>query len=199
MTRNIGAFTRFLDVAGQRNAQIIEFSNISRESSVPASTVKEYYSILEDTLLGSYLWPFGHNERKKSRPKFYFFDCGVVRSIQNRLEDPPTAQETGFLFETWLINEALRIRDYGNKSWNFSFWRERSHEVDLLITKGKTILLAIECKTGSSYDKSSLYHFRERFPGVEVVVVSLSDERPRKTEHAEVVPWRELLHRLEGL
>src|SRR5207249_9126005 len=50
LTRNVGAFQRFLQVAVQGNAQIIEFANISRECSVPSTTVKEYYSILEDTL-----------------------------------------------------------------------------------------------------------------------------------------------------
>ena len=105
LTRNVGAFHRFLAIAAQSNGQVIEFANISRECSVPASTVKEYYQILEDTLIGFFLWPHDRNERKKARPKFYFFDCGVVRTIQNRLQDPPTPQEKGFLFE-------MRMRIY---------------------------------------------------------------------------------------
>ena len=66
--RNLGAFQRFLPVAAQSNAQVIEFANISRECSVPMSSVKEYYQILEDTLLGEFLWPHDRNERKKARP-----------------------------------------------------------------------------------------------------------------------------------
>ena len=82
LTRNVGAFHRFLSVANQSNGQVIEFVNISRECAVPSSTVKEYYQILEDTLLGRFLYPYDRNERKKARPKFYFFDCGVIRAIE---------------------------------------------------------------------------------------------------------------------
>jgi predicted AAA+ superfamily ATPase len=98
LTRNIGAFQRFINIAAQSNGQVMEFANISRECSVPASTVKEYYQILEDTLLGFFLWPYDKSERKKARPRFYFFDPGVVRAIQNRLNDPPLPMELGFLF-----------------------------------------------------------------------------------------------------
>ncbi|MFH1777563.1 MAG: AAA family ATPase, partial [Candidatus Omnitrophota bacterium] len=77
LTRNVSAFQRFLSVAAQMNAETIEFASVGRDSSVPMSTVKEYFSILEDTLLGDFLWPWDRSERKKARPKFYFFDCGV--------------------------------------------------------------------------------------------------------------------------
>ena len=99
LTRNLGAFQSCFAVAGQARGQVIEYANISRECSVPMSTVKEYYQILEDTLLGEFLWPFDRSERKKARPKFYFFDCGVARALQNRLADPPTPVERGTLFE----------------------------------------------------------------------------------------------------
>ena len=67
------------------NAEMLEFEKVARDCSVPPSTVKEYFQILEDTLIGAYLWPFDHSQRKKARPKFYFFDCGVTRALQNRL------------------------------------------------------------------------------------------------------------------
>jgi predicted AAA+ superfamily ATPase len=199
LTRNVGAFQRFLTVAGQSNAQIMEFANIARESAVPASTVKEYYQILEDTLLGFFLWPHGHSERKKARPKFYFFDCGVVRAIQNRLHDDPTPQEQGFLFETWFIGELQRIRDYHDLPLTFTFWRDRSHEIDLLVNKGEQIALAVECKSGTTYDKTSIRAFKSRFPTTPLIVASMTDERPRKTEDAEIVPWREALRRIGEL
>ncbi len=194
LTRNVGSFQRFLAIAAQSNGQVIEFSNISRESSVPASTVKEYYQILEDTLIGFFLWPFDRNERKKARPKSFFFDCGVVRAIQNRLQDPPTAREKGFLFETWMINELTRIRDYYNKPHEFSFWRERNHEVDILISDGHGPLLAVECKSGSGeIAKGTIRKFKERFHGVPLIVASLPDTKKRKTAQIEVLPWKDVL------
>jgi predicted AAA+ superfamily ATPase len=194
ITRNVGAFQRFLNVAGQNNAQVIEFSNISRECSVPASTVKEYYQILEDTLIGFFLWPFDRSERKKARPKSYFFDCGVVRAIQNRLQDPPSAREKGFLFETWLLNELKRLRDYLGKPYDFSFWRERNHEVDILISKGQKPLLAIECKsTRQDISASTVRSFQSQFPKTKMIIASMIDKRSRLVNGIEIHPWNNVL------
>jgi uncharacterized protein len=201
LMRNVGAFQRFLQVAVQGNAQVIEFANISRECSVPSTTVKEYYSILEDTLLGDFLWPWDRSERKKARPKFYFFDCGVVRAIQNRLNDPPTPAELGFLFETWFVREIRRLRDYGQKDHEFSFWREGKHEIDLLVTGGHGPLLAIECKTGHDLlGAQTLRAFRVRFPKVPLVVASLHDHVPRRLETGiDLLPWVKVLERYQAL
>lgn len=201
LTRNLGAFQRFLSVAAQSNAQVIEFANISRECSVPASTVKEYYQILEDTLLGFFLWPYDRNERKKSRPKFYFFDCGVARALQNRLNDPPTQGERGFLFETWLVNELIRIRDYHGKEHQFSFWRKRNREVDIIISGGYGPLLALECKSGrTDLSSSTANALADAFPGTPLVVASLNDRYPRRTANGiDVLPWEDVLARYRDL
>jgi predicted AAA+ superfamily ATPase len=195
LTRNVGAFQRFLNVAAQANGQVIEFQNISRECSVPASTVKEYFAILEDTLIGEFLWPWDRSERKKARPKFFFFDTGVVRSIQNRLSDPPTNQELGFLFETWFIRELIRLRDYLRKSHEFYFWREGSHEIDVLVMNRGEPVLAVECKSGNeSLSHSTLAAFRSRFPKVPLVIASLKDKAKRRlASGVEILPWRDAL------
>ena len=193
LTRNIGAFNRFLNIAAQNNAQVIEFQNISRECSVPATTVKEYYQILEDTLLGFFLWPFNKSERKKSRPKFYFFDCGIIRAMQNQLNDPPNSIEKGYLFETWFINELIRIRDYFGKEHKFSFWRNRNKEVDIIISNGVGPILAIECKSGNTIRSTSFNGFKKAFPNVDYIIASLNDDKPRKVENIDVFPWRDVI------
>lgn len=195
-TRNVGAFQRFLPVAAQSNAQMIEFANISRECSVPMSTVKEYYSILEDTLLGEFLWPHDRSERKKARPKFYFFDCGVIRALQNRLVDPPTPVELGFLFETWLFREMVRIRDYCEKEHEFALWRSGTHEIDFLVLRGGKPLLGIECKTGlvTDLDWATVQAFRKAHPKAPLLVASLTDRRPRLLNSGvEIYPYGKLL------
>ena len=159
------------------------------------STVKEYFSILEDTLLGSFLWPWDRSERKKARPKFYFFDCGVVRALQNRLVDPPTPQEKGHLFETFFYNELRWLRDYYEKPDEICFWREGKQEVDLLVTGPKGPLMAFECKTSSeTISEATLMAFRKRFPAVKFYVASLKDTSARKLKNdVTVLPWRKAL------
>lgn len=201
LTRNVGSFQRFINVAAQSNGQILEFANIARECAVPSSTVKEYYSILEDTLLGEFLWPWDRSERKKARPKFYFFDCGVVRSIQNRLTDPPSSVELGFLFETWFIRELIRHRDYSSKEHTFSFWRQGPHEIDLFIEDGRGPRLAIECKSGrADIGAATVKAFKERFPKVPLIVASLTDKHARKLSvGVDVLPWPAAIDRYLNL
>ena len=200
LTRNIGAFQRFLSIAAQSNAQIIEFANIFRECSVPMSTVKTYYQILEDTQLGSFLWPFDHNERKKSRPKFYFFDCGVTRAIQNQLSNAPLPDETGFLFETFMVNEIHRLNEYLGKSHEISFWRQRNNEIDIIVSDGHGPKLAIECKSEKSTPSPvPLNAFKARFPDVPLIVASLTDSLPRKMEWGEILPWKDAVERYSTL
>jgi uncharacterized protein len=194
LTRKLGAFQRFLAVAAQGNGQMMEYANIARECSVPASTVKEYFQILEDTLIGNFLWPHDRSERLKARPKFYLFDCGVLRSIQNRLYDPATPFEKGFLFETWFINELRRIRDYSSRQHEFSLWRERDMEIDLLVSGGRGPLAAFECKSGQAELKPAVIErFRQAFPATPLIVASLVDERPRVHHGVRVLPWRDAL------
>ena len=200
LTRNIGSFQRFLSIAAQSNSQVIEFSNISRECSVPASTVKEYYQILEDTHLGFFLWPCDRNERKKARPKFYFFDCGVTRALQNRLIDPPSGREKGFLFETWFTGELRRLNDYLGKGCELSFWRYRNHEIDILITRGSGPVMAIECKSGATdVNPATINSFQGAFPGVPLIIASLQDPRPRLIHGTEVLPWETAIGRFVNL
>ncbi|MBI1861068.1 MAG: ATP-binding protein [Deltaproteobacteria bacterium] len=201
LVRQLDAFQRFLDVAGQSHAQMIEFDNIARECQVPSSTVKQYYQILEDTLMGFFLWPWNRSERKKARPKFYFFDCGVVRAIQEKVTSRPGSDELGFLFESWFINEMLSIRDYGFKEERFSLWREGKWEVDLIVERGKQMCLAVECKSGKQLGNiHSIRAFKERFPKVRVLIASLQDERKSKVENGiEIWPYGDVLDFYRGL
>ena len=199
--RQLDAFLRFLDVSAQCNGQMIEFSNISRECSVHQNTVKEYYSLLEDTLVGHFIWPFNRSERKKARPKFYFFDCGVIRSLQKRLTNKAIPEEVGTLFETWIANELIRIRDYSRCEHRISLWRKGRFEIDFLIESGNKTLMAIECKSGQQVqNKKSIEAFQKDFPKTPVFICSLKDERERKIEkNVWVLPYKKLLTRYRNI
>lgn len=200
ITRNLGNFSRFLNIAAQANGQVIEYQNIARESGVPASTVKEYYSILEDTLIGKFLWPLDRSERKKARPKFYFFDTGVVRSIQNRLEDPPTSSELGFLFETWMVQMFFRLRDYDFREHQFSLWREGKHEIDLIVESGHGPIMAVEFKSGKKgVRKENIIAFKKRFPKVPIIIAGLVSKSQILDGGVELHPWNKVLEMYQAL
>jgi predicted AAA+ superfamily ATPase len=57
LTRNIGDFSRFLEIAARQNAQVTNVAGLSRDAEVSRPTVRNYFGILEDTLLGFWLPP----------------------------------------------------------------------------------------------------------------------------------------------
>ncbi|MDI6731605.1 MAG: AAA family ATPase [Candidatus Margulisbacteria bacterium] len=180
LVRNLQGFQNFLDVAAAQFAEQVNFSDMGRQCSVAYSTVREFYSILEDTLIGFFLYPCFKSERKRMShsPKFFFFDNGVTRAILGGLKSAPTSLEKGRLFEQWVIQETQRINLYEAKDWRLSFWRT-SHgaEVDLVAERGKEILFAAEIKHKraiSSADLHGLHSFREAHPNIPCYVVTPS-------------------------
>lgn len=201
LVRNLQGFQNFLDIAVAQYSEQINFSAVSRDCQVALSTVKEYYSILEDTLIGFFLYPYLKSERKRMsrQPKFYFFDNGVTRALLGSLQDPPTPLEQGRLFEQWILQEIVRLNEYDQKDWKLSFWRT-SHgaEVDLLISRGTKLLYAVECKfkrQPSSSDLSGLRSFHENHPEVPCFVVSPVNQSYR-LYFARVLPPNRLFQEL---
>ena len=96
--RKLPPFRRFLEVAAQCNGKIINYANIAQDVGVDDKTIKEYFIILEDTMIGFFLEPFRNSFRKRlvEKPKFYFFDPGVVRSLSRRLSVPLTAKTSAY-------------------------------------------------------------------------------------------------------
>ncbi|HAW57753.1 MAG TPA: AAA family ATPase [Bacteroidales bacterium] len=87
LIRNIPAFARFFDAVGYTHGELISFSNIARDCGVDSKTVKEYYQILADTLLGRLVEPFRKRQSRQvimRSPKFYLFDVGVAGPIIKR-------------------------------------------------------------------------------------------------------------------
>ncbi len=202
LVRNLQGFQNFLDIAAAQFAEQINFSGVSRDCQIALSTVREYYTILEDTLLGVFLYPYLKSQRKRMshQPKFYFFDNGVTRAILGTLQDGPSLKEQGRLFEQWVLQEIIRHNEYHQKDWRLSFWRT-SHgaEVDILISRGTRILYAIECKLSanlSSSDLSGLKSFHEIYPKVPCFIVA-PVKQPLKLSFVRVLPPIKLFNELK--
>jgi predicted AAA+ superfamily ATPase len=195
LLRQVGPFYRFLETAAQHVAQAVVYTNIGAAAAVPRTTVATYFDMLEDTLIATRLWEYGKSEKDKSKPKLFFFDCGVVNALRGRLQDPPDAIERGHLFENFMFQELVKIRDYQNKPHQFSYWQSRSEEIDLLVQKSSRPLLAIEVKSSRVRREQLKYpKFRAAFPKVPIVVASLHDLAKRTLAPGlEVWPWRDVL------
>ena len=194
--RKLDPFRRFLEVAAQCNGKIINFSNIARDVGVDDKTIKSYYAILEDTLIGFFLDPYHHSFRRRltEKPKFYFFDTGIVRAL-TRLTGMPLFPETGAYgnaFEHFIILECLRLSDYFRKNYRFSYLRTPSDvEIDLVVERPGAPLLCIEIKSATrvnAEDLHSFYQITKDLPNSEALCLC-QEKYPKKMGHIMVLPW----------
>ena len=155
LTRNLGAFARFLEIAAHRNAQVTNATGIARDAGINRRTVQNHFEILTDTLIGFWLppWKLKSATKQVRQSKFYFFDCGVARALTGRLPYPPTAEELGPLAETFVLNELRAYLGYSSCDYKLCFWRNYDGtEVDVLCETAEGFV-AIEVKASSRWDK----------------------------------------------
>lgn len=196
--RKLDPFRRFLEIAAQCNGTIINVAHIARDVGVDDKTVKEYFTILEDTMLGFFLEPFHNSFRKRfvGKPKFYFFDPGVARCLSKRLSIPlvPKTESYGKAFEHFIILEWIRLANYFQPDFRFSFLRTESDiEVDLVVERPGKPLLCIEIKSTDSLreqDIKSFLRLTKDIPNSEAIVLS-RDRFMQKFDHVTAYPWQQ--------
>jgi uncharacterized protein len=200
--RDLDPFRRFLEVAAQCNGQLINYSNIARDVGVSDKTIKTYYAILEDTLIGFFLDPYHGSFRKRlsHQPKFYLFDTGVTRALAF-LTDVKLERRTnafGVAFEHFIILECVRLSSYHRLQYKFSYLRTQYDvEIDLIVERPGKPLLCIEIKSTEDVSRekiSSFISITKDIVGCEAICVS-NDEYMKKIEHVVILPWRVALQK----
>lgn len=198
--RELDPFRRFLEVAAQMNGKVINFSKIGEDVGVSRSAVQTYYSILEDTLLGTFLGPYHGSFRKRlgKQPKFYFFDTGVTRVLAflTDVKLVPQTNAYGNAFEHFIILECIRLSDYYRLHYRFSYVRTQDgFEIDLMVDRPGKKLLCIEIKSAQQVDESDIRSFirlSADIPNSEAICIS-NEKYAKKIKHVIVMPWRQAL------
>jgi predicted AAA+ superfamily ATPase len=153
LTRDFGAFSRFLEVAALSNAQVVNVAGSSRDAGVSRMTVSRYYEVLFDTLIGLWLpaWRSKARIKEVRHPKFYFFDAGVARALLGRIRDPIEAAERGPLLETLVLHELRAAIAHHGAGGDLSYWRTPSgSEVDFIWRRGRRAV-GIEVKASGRW------------------------------------------------
>lgn len=142
LIRKLPPFSRFLKTAALSSGTMLNFTQIASDSQIPASTVREYYSILEDTLVGFLLEPWTLSKKRKAiqTAKFYLFDTGVTHTIAGTRALERNSNLYGNSFEQFLAMELRAYLDYHRKKDPLTFWRTtHGYEVDFLIGEHSAI------------------------------------------------------------
>jgi Predicted ATPase (AAA+ superfamily) len=196
LTRNIPAFSRFLEIAALCNGQLLNYTKISNDAQVARSTVQEYFQILKDTLIAYELTPWKRSFKRKplSTSKLYFFDCGVARFLQKRSSVKPGSPEFGELFESFIFHELKAYCDY-HGVLELNYWRSKSgFEVDFILDS-KTAIEIKAAKTVSAQDMKGLKMLKEEGHLKRYVLVCMEKEA-RTVDGIEIMPVEMFLKKL---
>lgn len=198
--RNLPTFSDFLDAAALSDGSIINFSNIARDCAISSPTVRAYFRILEDTLLGG--WLPSYTKRPKRRviraPKFYFSDVGVTNRLARRGPLERGSELYGKAFENWVHHELAAFLSYQEFDADLSYWRlAGGAEVDFVVGDME---LAVEAKASARISRQHLKGIRslkQDHPAVARRVVVCLEPRARLTDDGiEVLPAETFVRRL---
>lgn len=195
LTRNIPAFSRFLRVAAFCNGTIVNFTNVANDTQVARTTVYEYFEILKDTLVLYELPAWKKTKKRKplASSKYYFFDVGVVATLQGRRFRPATP-EFGEALETYVMHELKSYVDYTSRQ-TLSHWRSTTgFEVDFILDDHTAV--GVKAKENiAPRDLKSLQALAEEKTLKRYLCVGL-ESRARRVGEVAVLPIREFLDAL---
>ena len=205
IVRQLDAFTRFLQVAALSNTEIVNYTNIAQDCAVSAKTVKEYFTILEETMLGFYLPAYTRTVKRRltQSPKFYYFDVAIPNHLLHRVPLKKGTDIYGHATEHLVVQELRAFLSYTyGEEMAMSYWRtlDGKYEVDVLISDrtSNEVRMAIEVKSSdnvTSSDTKGLKAFGEEHPDAKLILLSM-EERPRMMNGIEVWPVEQFLQRL---
>lgn len=198
VVQNIPSFSEFLHIASVTSGEILNYTNVARETGVNAKVIRNYFQILEDTLLGYRLqpWKKSANRRLIESEKFYLFDVGVANYLA-RQQPKIGSPAFGKSFEHFIMMELKAYQAYRNPELPLSYWRTSSGaEVDFILGDMEC---ALEVKTSKRIDlhaAKSLKLLQEDYRVKKSIIISFESEPKRLDKHTQSLPWQLFLERL---
>lgn len=153
--KDLTSFQQFLSLLAGRTGQLVNYTSLSNDIGVSATTVKNWISVLKASFVVFELPPFFENIRKRvvKAPKIYFYDVGLASHLLS-IETPEQVSRDplrGGLYENLIIQDIIkRLFNRGKRPEVFFYRDTHGNEVDLLIRKGRN-LIPIEIKSAATF------------------------------------------------
>jgi predicted AAA+ superfamily ATPase len=196
--RDMAVFTQFLEAAAFCNGEMLNYSNIATDCGVSSHTVKSYFQILEETLIGRYVPAYQHRPKRRvvRASKFYFFDVGIVNHLLRRGKVAFKSENFGYAFEHFIYLELYAHSHYSGLDYSITYWRTASQlEVDFVLGTHQVALEVKGSDNISSRHLRGLKAFQEEYK-VEKAIVVCTEPRARLTNGIHVLPWQLFLKQL---
>ena len=175
LVRHLDGFHRFLEVAAITNGEIVNYSNIASDCGIAANTVREYFGILQDTLIG-YMIPAYRKVVKRrlvQAPRFYYFDTGITAHLLGRESLMAGTPEYGHAMESFIVQELMAYKGYNHKEQELSYWHTYAgNEVDVVIGDAE-VAIEIKCSEEvKTKHMAGLRAFGEEHPDCRLLLVT---------------------------
>ncbi|MFH1233591.1 MAG: AAA family ATPase [Patescibacteria group bacterium] len=200
LIRRLPIFSDFLRMAEICDTEIINLSNIARESGISVTTVRDHYSILVDTLMGAFVPAYTARAKRRiiQAPKFYFYNVGVVNILAKRGIIQPGSELFGKAFENWIFHELSAHTRYSEKLYDISYWRlTTGTEVDFILGKADVAIEVKGKENVTSRDLKGLREFKHEHPRVKHrIVVSLEKTDRLTSDNILILPYQKFIKQL---
>jgi predicted AAA+ superfamily ATPase len=196
--RNINAFNLFLEAAAFSNGEIINYTNIASECGVSSVTVRDYFQILEDTLIGRFVPSFQKKPKRRVilAPKFYYFDVGIANYLLKRGSIEIGSEAFGNALEHFIYQELYAHSSYSDLNYSISYWRTTSQiEVDFILGNHEVAVEVKGTNNVQSRHLKGLKSFSEEYKVKKLVIVS-NDPMERSIGDITILPWNLFLKKL---
>ncbi len=196
--RNVSVFARFLEAAAFSNGEMVNYTNVAADCGVSAPTIKEYFQILEDTLIGRFLPVYQKRPKRRviQAPKFYMFDVGIVNHLLKRTKVEYKSEAFGNAFEHFIYQEIYAHSRYSGLEYPIYYWRTASQiEIDFVLGDHQ---VAMEVKGSDRISEKhlrGLRAFMEEYKVKQAIVVC-TEKLPRLHMGIHILPWQDFLQRL---
>ncbi|MBI5554449.1 MAG: ATP-binding protein [Elusimicrobia bacterium] len=199
LARNIPAFARFFDALAFSQGEMVNYAKVASDCGVDAKTVREYFQILVDTLVGIMIEPFSRHGGRQiilKAPKFYLFDVGIAGALAGRTITAETGSDFGRSFEHFILMELNAYRSYSGKDFDINYWRTKTGlEVDFVLGRGHTAIEVKASRLVRQSDLRPLKAFIEEYSPQTAYVVC-NESAGRVVGKIYLKPWRIFLEAL---
>ena len=204
LVRNLPGFVRFMEVTGFCNGQLINYANIAKDCAIDAKTVREYFHILEDTLIGYLISPFFKRAKRdviSATPKFYLFDVGIANYLRKTKIVTLQGTVAGDAFEHFILMELMAFLGLHEIDEPIHYWRSKNGlEVDFVLNEGDCAIEVKITKNPALSDVTGLRAFCDDYkPSHALVVCNAPRRRLLGTQNSVqiiAIPWEEFLREL---
>lgn len=201
IVRSIAQFSRFLELAATTVSEQIVYDSLCSDVGVTAPTIKEYFQILEDTLVGTRLYPYSKTTRRKAMAsaKFYFFDVGLSNALLKRFSLHEKTSEFGIACEQYVFQEISAFINQRKPTVSLFYWRSYDKsEVDFVIELDNRHVILIEAKSANKIQAkhlSGLKAFSEEkdISAVRKIIVCFESTKRVIQEDIVIYPMAEFL------